>query len=73
MKLYLEVALVITATFTHMVAVSALKCSSDCAACWQDGNTSGVDTKIICPNEDCGTNCPPGYNSLHCAQYERCQ
>ena len=72
MKLYLQVALVIASTLTHMVPVLGLACTSECAACWNDQNLN-VDIKFSCANkdEDCGS-CPVGYHSSHCATNERC-
>ena len=71
MRLYLQVSLSIMATFTHMVLVLGLKCSSGCAACWKDNDLSGTDTKFSCSG-DCGSTCPPGYHGIHCAKYSRC-
>ena len=73
MRLYLHVSLSVMATFTHMVLVLGLKCSSGCAACWKDNDPNGVDTKFSCSfTGDCGSTCPPGYNGIHCANYSRC-
>ncbi|KAF8441175.1 hypothetical protein BGX38DRAFT_1204750 [Terfezia claveryi] len=72
MKVSLGVALVVGAAgFAHMTA--GLTCSSGCSACFKIGSP-GVDTKISCKGQDCGTACPPGYigNSLHCATAARC-
>ena len=73
---YLQVILVFTTTFTHMVTVSgfSLQCDSNCAACWKNGDSrSGEDTKFLCNNSFCGGTCPEGYGWLHCASSERCR
>ena len=72
MKLCLQVTLVITAIFTNMALVSGLSCDSNCAACWKVDDITGEDTKFTCNNGHCGSTCPPGYNGIHCARYERC-
>ena len=45
-KLYVQITLVIMATFTLMAPGLGLYCGSGCAACWKDGDTHGVDTQI---------------------------
>lgn len=67
---YLGVALVITASFIH--TGPAMACSSNCAACWKDGDTNGADIKPACTNGQCGTRCPTGYSGAHCAKEARC-
>ena len=52
---------------------AALSCDDECAACWKDGSP-GVDIKFWCDsNLVCGSECPPGYSDIHCAQTKRCQ
>lgn len=73
MKLYLQIVLGLTATLlTQMALVSGLSCNSNCAACWKD-NSPGEDTKFVCDNGNCGDNCPFGFNSIHCADFDRCK
>ena len=71
------VFMVITTTYTYYVPVvsgSSLRCDSNCAACWLNGDRStGVDTKFSCKNGRCGDSCPSGYGWLHCAKAERCR
>ena len=75
MKPCLQVALFILAASMHIALVQGIKCSSNCAACWKDNDTDGVDTKFICNGRegDCGDTCPPGYHGIHCAGWERCE
>lgn len=46
-------------------------CPDDCAACWLNNNSNGVDIKLICRG-DCPDNCPSGYHGMHCANKRRC-
>ena len=71
MKLYLCLALVAAAGFIH-TATAGLRCDSACAACWKNGDLNGVDIKFTCEEHTCGSVCPEGYNTLHCAKASRC-
>lgn len=71
MKLYLQVAFVLTATFVYMPLVLGLTCTTGCAACWKDGQP-GLDTKFSCPDSNCAANCPLGFSNMHCAETKRC-
>ena len=72
MKLHLGVTLVVNvAGFIHVTV--GLSCTSGCAACWLNGDTTGLDTKFRCPESDCGSDCPSGYNGMHCARTSRCR
>ena len=70
MKVYLQVALVMIA---HAALVLGMKCSSNCAACWQDNDTHGKDIKFNCIGNHCGDSCPPNFHGLHCADSKRCR
>jgi len=72
MKLLSVLSAVIAVAFFQTAA--GFKCSSGCAACWKIG-VPGEDIKMTCDQDnDCGgvRDCPPGYDSPHCAKTERC-
>jgi len=71
MKLHLGIALVVNAA-GFIYTTTGLRCGSDCAACWKDGDPDGVDTKFSCSDKECGSVCPPGYHGIHCAKNSRC-
>lgn len=52
--------------------VAGLSCRSHCAACWKTGQP-GVDIKIGCGFRGECHQCPPDYESIHCAKSERCR
>ena len=74
MKIFSMVLGLAFAASFNILTAAGLKCSSVCAACWKIGEP-GVDIKMTCDQDnDCGgvTDCPPGYEDLHCAKTERC-
>jgi len=70
MELFLVALLV--ASFIRVTG--GISCGSGCAACWKDGDTTGVDIKFACygDKEGCGSRCPGGYSGMHCAKTSRC-
>ena len=50
---------------------AGIRCDSFCAACWKNGSP-GVDIKMSCDGLWNCYSCPGGYDSLHCAQMDRC-
>jgi len=67
----LSVALGIFFTTGFIQTTMGLTCGTDCAACWLDNNSNGVDIKMICDGE-C-PKCPSGYSRQHCAEERRCR
>jgi len=75
MKLLYPMAVSMLFANSAIQMATGLKCSSGCAACWENNNNNGVDTKFTCTGHDgvhCGGVCPTGYNGIHCAKIERC-
>ncbi|KIK06049.1 hypothetical protein K443DRAFT_674614 [Laccaria amethystina LaAM-08-1] len=74
MKFSMALSMLLASGFIQTAV--GLKCSSGCAACWQDNNSNGADIKIRCGGNmgenECGNNCPTGYSGLHCANASRC-
>jgi len=59
--------------FGFIQTAAGISCGSHCAACWKTGEP-GVDIKIGCDGSFVSCHdCPPGYESIHCAKSERCQ
>ena len=67
MQLFLGHVFAFTAGSIHRVI--GVQCSSYCAACWKDNDSTGVDIKFSNEQENFGGWCPPGY---HCAKDARC-
>ena len=71
MKSLLLFTSLLTLTFMFHPA-QGISCRSHCAACWQT-DQPGVDIKIGCGFRGRCRDCPPGYDSIHCAKSERCK
>ena len=75
MKVMSAFTLVFAASILQTVtAGTGFKCDTHCAACWKKGEP-GVDIKMSCDADSvCGgiTDCPPGYEDIHCAKLGRC-
>lgn len=71
---FVILSLVFSASFIQQVV--GIACDTLCAACWKKGSP-GVDIKFSCKTHgnhynDCGGQCPSGYENMHCASVDAC-